>query len=897
MNWFQQIFTRRKLYNDLSEEMQEHLEEKIDELVASGMTRTDAEAAARKQFGNMTLTEERSREVWQWPTVESFLADIRFGARMLRKTPAITCVALLSIALGIGANTAIFSLLDSVMLRMLPVQKPDELAQVAMRRPKAPNRPQEVFTNPLWEQVRDHQTVFSGVFAWSQLDFNLANGGEAENVHGLYVSGGYFNTLGVAPAVGRLLTAEDDRRGCPGAAVLSYGFWQQHYGGAESAIGSPIRLDGHSFPVIGVTPPAFFGTDVGQHFDVAIPMCAEAIIAGKQSLLDERPGWWLTIMGRLKPGVSPEQAAAGLNVLAPQILAESVEPNWRPASQQDFRSWTFTTSPAGTGLSFLRRRYTRPLEALMVVVGLVLLIACANIASLMLARSAARQKEIAVRFSLGASRARLIRQVLTESILLSTAGALLGLLFARWGEALLVRMVSTNRVKVFLDLSMNRGVLLFTAGIAILTGLLFGVLPAFRGTRVSLASAMKGGDRQGDEGRSRFLSGRLIVSVQVALSLILLVGTGLFVRTFRNLLTLDLGFDAKNVLLVSTNIENANIPETARLSTYGQMLERLGAIPGVASVSQCWFTPLFGYMWSNSIQVDGGQNPSSGDPEVYFNWITPGYFSTMRTPLLAGRTFDANDTLSSPPVAVVNETVAQHFFPNANPIGKYFRIGDPPKADAQTLQIVGIVKDSKYESSLREPAPPFAYFPAAQVKDLPNFSNFELRAAVDPNSVIPSVRDAMAGVNKAASLQFVTLERQVDDTLVQERLLATLSAFFGGLALLLTAIGLYGVMAYVVSQRTHEIGIRMALGANPGSVLRLVMGDVAALLAAGVTAGALASYWATRLTQQFLFGVQARDALTAVLAVAALFAVALFASYLPARRAMRVDPMIALRYE
>jgi predicted permease len=350
-------------------------------------------------------------------------------------------------------------------------------------------------------------------------------------------------------------------------------------------------------------------------------------------------------------------------------------------------------------------------------------------------------------------------------------------------------------------------------------------------------------------------------------------------------------------LLVSTNIENANIPETARLSTYGQMLERLGAIPGVVSVSQCWFTPLFGYMWSNSIQVDGGQNPSSGDPEVYFNWITPGYFSTMRTPLLAGRTFDANDTLSSPPVAVVNETMAQHFFPNANPIGKYFRIGDPPKADAQPLQIVGIVKDSRYESSLREPAPPFAYFPAAQVKSLPNSSNFELRTAVDPNFVIPSVRDAMAGVNKAASLQFVTLERQVDDTLVQERLLATLSAFFGGLALLLTAIGLYGVMAYVVSQRTHEIGIRMALGANSSSVLRLVMGDVAALLAAGVAAGALASYWATRLTQQFLFGVQARDAWTVGLAVGALFAVALFASYLPARRAMRVDPMIALRYE
>ncbi len=895
MSWIRDLFRRRRIYGDLSAEVEEHLREKVDELVAAGMPLQDAEVTARREFGNMTLIEQSGREVWQWPTLESFAADIRFAMRMLAKTPAVTCVALLSIALGIGANTAIFSLLDSVMLRLLPVQNPQELVQVAMRRPQSPNRPGQVFSNPLWEQVRDHQNVFSNAFAWSKANFDLADGGEAQKIAGIYVSGDYFRTLGVAPAAGRLLTSDDDQRGCSGAAVISYGFWQQHYGGAESAIGSSIRLSGHLFPVVGVTPPKFFGADVGQNFDVAIPLCAEAIERGKKSLLDERAGWWLTVMARLKPGVSAEQAAAGLNTVASQIFTAAL-PAWEPADQKSFLSRTFTMLPGSTGLSSLRQQYTRPLEALMVVVGLVLLIACANIASLMLARSAARQKEIAVRYALGASRSRLIRQILTESILLSTSGALLGLLLARWGEALLVRMVSTNRVNVSLDLSMDRTVLFFTAGIAVLTGLLFGVLPAIRGTRISLASAMKESDQRSGGSKSRFLSGRLIVSVQVALSLILLVGTGLFVRTFRNLVNVDLGFDARNVLLVSTSIENANVAETARLTTYQQMLQHLRAIPGVVSASQCWFTPLYGFMWSNDIQVDGGRH-SSGDPEVYFNWITPEYFATMRTPLLAGRAFNANDTLSSPLVAVVNETMARHFFPDANPIGRYFRIGDPPKPDAEPLQIVGIVRDSKYDPSLREPAPASAYFPVTQMTTLASESSFVLRTAMAPNSLIPGVRDTMAGVNKAASLQFVTLEKQMDDTFVQERLLATLSAFFGGLALLLTAIGLYGVMAYVVSQRTREIGIRMALGANTRSVVRLVMSDVAALLVIGIVAGALASYWATRLTQPLLFGVQPRDAFTLLFAVAALLSVALLASYLPARRAMRVDPMIALRYE
>ncbi len=887
---------RNKRKQELDEEIQSHLQMAARDREARGEPAAQAAASARRELGNAGLVRDVTHDQWRWGWLEALWQDVRFGVRLLRKTPVITAVALLSLALGIGANTAIFSLLDSVMLRMLPVQNPRELVRVEMRTPKQGSDLNGSFTNPIWEQLRDRQNVFAGVMAWSARDFNLANGGEAQNVEGLYANGEYFNVLGVRPLLGRLFAASDDTRSCSGVAVLGYGFWQQHYGGAESAIGSQIQLDGHSFPIIGVTPPNFFGTDVGSRFEVAIPICAEAIIAGKNSGLDERADWWLRVVGRVKPGQSPEQTAAGLAVLAPQIFAATVPPNWKPEMQQSFLKRTFVATPSGTGLSWLRRQYERPLEMLMVIVALVLLIACANIASLFLARAAARQKEIAVRLSLGASRTRLIRQVLTESIFLSASGALLGILFAKWGGALLVRFVSTRQTQVFLDLSMDKRVLGFTIGIAVLTGLLFGILPAFRATRVSLTSAIKGVEGQGDSRRSRFHSGRWIVALQVALSLILLVGTGLFVRSFRNLVTLDPGFDRQNVLLVTTNIHNANVAPTAYVAFYDQVLTRLKAVPGVTSASQDWMAPMSGMEWNEDITVEG-QKPKPGqEPVVWFNWITPDYFATLRTPLLAGRGFDGRDTAGSPAVVIVNETMARKYFPNQNPIGQYFSIQDSHLASAQPLQIVGLVRDSKYES-LREDYFPFGYVPLAQMSQVPETSVFELRTGVSAASLIPAVRDAIGSLNKGASLKFVTLAQAVDDTLAQERLLATLSGFFGGLALLLTAIGLYGVMAYVVTQRTREIGIRMALGAQPRSIMQLVMRDVPVLLAVGVGAGAIASIWVARLVQQLLFGLQANDVETLAFAAGSLVAIALLASYLPARRAMRVNPIKALRYE
>ncbi|MGB6874930.1 MAG: ABC transporter permease, partial [Candidatus Acidiferrales bacterium] len=855
---------------------------------------------AMLKFGAVESMKEEYRAERGMLFIETLVQDIRFALRMLRKTPVITAIALLSLALGIGANTAIFSLIDAVMLRMLPVQNPEQLVEIKFRSPASAHVRQSA-TNPIWEQVRDHQDAFSGVIAWSPETFDLADGGEVNNIQGIYASGGYFTTLGVRPAAGRLIAASDDVRGCSGVAVLGYGFWQERYASAPSAIGGLIRLNGHAFPIIGIAQQGFFGTEIGIPFDVAIPVCAEAILDGKDSMLDDRSSWWLEMMGRLKPGMTVEQADARMKVLSPPLFGAVIPQDW---SADEFRKYTFAIFPGATGtggIYGLREQYNQPLEILMFVVGLVLLIACANIASLLLARSAARQKEIAVRLSLGASRGRLIRQVLTESIVLSAAGSILGVLFARWGSALLVRFVSTQQDQVFLDLKLDGRVLAFTVAIAVLCGLLFGIFPALCSTRVDALSAMKEGQAQATGGRSQSVAARWIVAVQVALSLILLIGTGLFIRTFANLMTLNAGFDRNNVVLVETNVHKAGLPEPALAPLYGQMLAKLQALPGVVSASQCWMEPLSGNQWDNDVTVPGHPLPPGVEPDTLLNWVTPGYFETMRTRLLEGRAFDARDSATSTPVVVINQLLTRSYFGSQSPIGQHLMVGTVTSATRemlkQPMEIIGVVQDAKY-SSLNEDPTSEAYFPLSQIqKNVGEYTTFEIRTAITPGALIPAVRDAMGSVSELASLQFTTLKQEADDSVAQEHLMAVLSGFFGGLALLLTAIGLYGVMAYVVTLRTHEIGIRMALGAQQGSILRLVMRDAAIVLAAGVAAGLLGSIWITRLVQQLLFGVKPTDLWSLALAIAALVCVAFLACYVPARRAMKVDPMVALRYE
>jgi putative ABC transport system permease protein len=817
---------------------------------------------------------------------DTLIQDLRYALRALRSAPGFAAVAILSLALGIGANTAIFSLIDSVMLKTLPVSHPEQLLQV-----RTPAGFDDVFTNPLWEQIRDRQDVFATLFAYSRTRYNLATGGEVRNVEGSRVSGQYFETLGVQAVLGRTLTAADDKRGCAGTAVLSHDFWQRAYAGRTDVIGQTISLNGHPFEIVGVTQPGFSGIEVGSAVDVTAPICTDAIVDPTTNSLDKRGDWWLRIIGRPKPGISAAQATARLNTLAPEIFKATLPPNLLHADQQaKYLAGTFNTAPASSGVSGVRSQYRLALLTLMVVVGVVLLIACANVANLLLARGAARQREIAIRMALGSGRARLIRQLLTESLLLSFGGAALGVVFAQWGTRLLINLLSTSRSSVFLDLSVDRRMLAFTAGVAFLTGLLFGLAPAWRGTRVQPQNAMKANARGVIEGPGFGLA-KTLVMIQVALSVVLLVGAGLMLGTFWKLSSLDMGFDRQNVLLVRLDLGNANYPPERRPAAYQEMLDRVRSIPGVRSASMSGQVPIGRGSWNEELDVEGYTPKSRGDVSVLYNSVTPGYFDTLRTPLVMGRDFNQYDTPQSPSVAVVNESFARRYYGFANPVGKRFRWRPGAKLSAP-VEIVGVVKDAKYVS-LREKPSPTMFIPEAQVGPR-GFANIEIRADTD---VVPPVKAAIEAVNRDISLQFAMFSVQIEESLVRERLLATLSGFFGGLALLLAIIGLYGVMSYNVARRRNEIGIRMALGAEQSRVLRMVLGEVGVLVFIGLAIGIAAALATTRFVQSFLYGLTPNDPWVLSSAAAVLALVAVVAGYLPARRASRLDPMTALREE
>ena len=887
------FFQRERTEREMEEELRAYLDEAVKNKMRSGMSREEAVRAARVEMGSISAVKEGIRSAGWESAADAVWQDLRYAVRVLCKNRGFTAIAILTLGLGIGANTAIFSLIDTIMLRLLPVAKPDELMQVRARDPRWAETTGS-FTNTLWEQLRDRQNVFSSILAWSEDRFDLAQGGAVHLVNGTWVSGGFFDALMLRPALGRLIGPEDDRRGCRAVAVLSYDFWRSHYGGSGNVLGRELSLSAHPFEIVGVAPPGFHGLNVGEKVDVAVPLCATAMFDGKDSRLDDRSWWWLTIIGRVKPGLSRTQLAARLAVLSPQVFTAALPGNWSQDMQKGFVKKSFVAVPAANGISSLRRDFDRPLQILMAIVGLVLLIACANIASLMLARAAARHKEIAVRQALGASRARLIRQLLTECILLSSAGALVGILFARWGAALLVRYISTASHAVFLDLSIDSRILAFTAIVAVLTGMAFGVLPSLRATRVSLTLAMKGSSAPGDG--SRLGARKWIVSSQVALSLVLLIAAGLLLRSFARLATLDIGFDRNNVLLVRTDLNIAKVPPDRQFAVDEAIENRLSALPGVVSASRSVVTPIMGGAWNQGIRTDWSKALTGDDALTWLNGVSPRYLETLRIPLLAGRDINGRDTKTAPMVAIVNQTLARRFFPNLNPVGKTFRIEGVSGQPGPPVEVVGVMRDSKYES-VREDTFPTAFLPAAQLPPRPERETFELRTEIRPSALVPAVQAAVAGVNKEIPLEFDTLAGRVDDSLVQERMLALLSGFFGALALLLAMIGLYGTLSYLVAQRQTEFGIRMALGAQAGSILRLVMRDVLTVLAGGIVAGVCISLAATRFLQRMLFGLGARDPITIIAAAAILAAVALLAGYLPARRATKVDPMVSLRYE
>ncbi len=624
-----------------------------------------------------------------------------------------------------------------------------------------------------------------------------------------------------------------------------------------------------------------------------MPLCSEKIIRGEFTSLDHRSAWWLRVIARPKPGVSAGQSQARLRTLAPLVFEATVPPNWKADDQQEYRKRSFDTLAAANGLSSIRKQYQEALMVLMVIVGVVLLIACANVANLLLARSSARQKEIAIRIALGSGRWRLVRQLLTESVVLSIAGAALGILFAQWSARLLVGFLSLGDRKVFLDLTVDSRVLIFTIGLSILTALIFGLAPAWKGTAVNPQIAMKANARGVIEG-STFGMGKALVVTQVALSLVLIVGAGLMLSTFFRLETLDAGFDREHILLVSVDLRNGNYEKDQRGTAMKEMLTHLRALPGVRSASASNMTPVSQSFWNEDLEIEGYASKGRDDTLVYFNEVSDRYFETMGMDLVAGRDFNAHDTPESPKVAIVNQTMAKKYFAGQSPIGKRYRAEEGNKMGPST-EIVGVVTDSKY-GSLREDILPTAFI-ASNQEATPMSYQFELRAAGRPTALISGAKSAIAEVNGNVSLQFKTLSVQVDESLARERLLATLSGFFGALALALSMIGLYGVMSYNIARRRNEIGIRMALGAEQSRVLRMVLREVAILIGMGLAIGLSAAIGTTRFVASFLYGLKANDPWTLAVAAGLLTLVAALAGFLPARAASRLEPMNALREE
>ena len=828
------------------------------------------------------------------------LNDLSFALRVLRKSPAFTAVAVLSLALGIGANTAIFQLLDAVRMKMLPVKAPQELAEVRIvdmqgARGSFSTRYNAV-TNPIWEQLRDRQQAFAGLAAWGTGTFNLAQGGETRPAKTLWVSGDFFSVLGMSPVLGRVFSASDDQRGCsaPGV-VISHAFWQKEYGGDAGVVGRKLTLANHPFEIVGVTPPSFFGLEVGRSFDLALPICADAILSGANNSLDSGTNWWLMVTGRLKPGWSMQQATSNLQAISPELFQTTLPANYPPVSVNSYRGFQLEAVNAASGYSTLREDYERPLWLLFGIAGLVLLIACANLANLLLARASGREREMAVRQALGASRWRLMRQLLAESLLLAIVGAALGALLAQNLSRFLVSFLNTSGNNVFLDLGLDWHVLGFAAGAAALTSVLFGLMPAFRATRIEPGAAMKASGRGLTAGRERFSLRRALVVVQVALSLVLVAGALLFSRSLNKLETVDTGFRQDGILLTQAGFARLDIAPERRLSFKRQMLDGIRAIPGVDAAAETNLVPLSGNAWSNSVWMDGGDTQRKLDTS--FSRISPNYFQTLSVPLLAGRDFNDHDAANAPKVAIVNETFARKLLDGVSPIGQRFRKEATPTTPETVYEIVGLVKDTKYED-LREDFGPIAYLANSQEPGTTSTGGqFVIHSNLPQAELSAAVKSVLAELNPAISVRLIDFKSMIGESMLRDRLMATLSVFFGLLALLLASIGLYGILSYGVASRTKEIGIRMALGARAREVLSLILREALLLVLVGVVVGLPVVFASTRFASTLLFGLTPTDPLSLAGAALLLFAVAFVAGYIPARRATKVDPLVALRYE
>jgi predicted permease len=873
------LFRRKRSDQELDEEIQAHLAMATRDRVEQGEDPQAAALAARREFGNRALIQEVTREMWGWTALAALWQDVRYALRGMRRSPGFTAVAVLSLALGIGANTAIFSLINALMLRTLPVHDPGRLVELLF---KAPGQDHfNAFDWRNYQHYRENNQVFSGLIAASDTPFAIRGDGlEPEIVRGGFVSTNYFSTLGVNPVLGRLIGPEDGSPGSPGnIAVVSWSYWRNRFYSDRAIVGRQVTNGTQPLTIVGVAPRGFTGLEPANPQDIWLPLTA------RQPANAATARYWLKLAARLKPGGSLAQARAEMNILWQWTLDQEFKAN----DDRTVREWKMEVQPAGAGLSHLRDQFGKPALVLMAVAALLLLIACSNIASLLLARGATRRREMAVRVSLGAGRLRLLRQVLTESVLLSASGALLGILLANGGTGLLTRIMGSGRERVELQAHPDLAVLVFTAGIAILTGILFGLAPAWQTFRSAPISFLRESAR-GGETRGRRLFGKSLVVAQVALSVALLSAASLFVRHLSQLQHLDLGFQRDHVLLVNLNMAGSGY-DGERLSRANQeLLRRLEAIPGVRSATMCGYFPMAGVGAMRPATVEGYQAKPGERRFLSQNWVAPRYFATFGIPLLMGRDFSFQDQ-GRPRVAIVNRTLVRYFFGDGNPIGRHIAFD----GDSQPYEIVGVVGDAK-SGDLREQVSRFVYLNSFQLGR--NFPQLALRTSVEPEAVTDEMRRAVGGLFRTVAVgKVATLESQVDGAIVPERLSALLSGLFSALGAALTALGLYGLLAYTVARRSNEIGIRTALGATRTDIIRMVLREAFEMSSVGLMIGALLAYSGKRFVASLIPGLPVQSAVPIVFGAAVMVALALLAAYTPARRAARVSPMEALRYE
>jgi predicted permease len=895
LTWLGRLFRRGRQERELEAELADHIARQVADNLRAGMGAEEARRAARLKFGGGGKITEDCRDARGIAWLESSLQDIRYALRTLSKSPGFTVAAILILALGIGANAAIFELLDAMLFRMLPVKDPAALVQVEVRGGNhglGINSGDETnLTYPLWLQIRDHQQAFSGIFAWSTRGFDLGKGLAESDATGIWVSGDFFETLGLNPVRGRLIRPEDDRPDCglPGA-VLSYPFWQSRFGGQDSAIGKSIVIDDLPVQVIGVAPANFTGLEVGAKFDFALPICSLAAYNPGEPMLHRTDYFWLRVIGRLKPGWTAPKASAELDSLSGGMLEATLPTGYASHVVDEYRRFHLDAISASTGVSDIRETYDAGLWLLLGITGLVLLIACSNLSSLMLARASAREREMAVRLALGASRWRLIRQLLAEGLVVAAAGAMGGAGLAGILSRGLVRSMNMNGDDVGLDLYLDGRMLAFITGVALFTCIIFALAPAFRSSRVSPGETLKSGGRGTTGGHARFSFQRILVVSQIAISLVLLVGAGLFARSFRNLVNVNPGFREKDLYAVYLSFGKLKLPDM-QLDEYSRnLVNEIRSIPQVESAATTTHLPFAG-SWTSGIRINNREGSTK------FTWASPGYFRTLGIPLISGRDFEETDTRHSPHVAVVSESFLREFLPGANPLGQVIHVAPEPNFPATTYEIVGVVKDTKYQNLREAVTPPEAYAPFWQYPNPAPWLAVLIHTSAPASELIPAVRAKMEARNADISVEYDVIEQEIQDSLAGERMMAILSGFFGALAALLATIGLYGVIAYFVALRRGEIGIRIALGANPGKIVALILRQTLAMLALGVAIGLALSLVAARSASSLIFGLKSTDPLTVAGSAAILVFVGVVASYVPAHRASRIEPMLALRHD